>query len=288
MLDLAVATRAETFERMQAPLADREIRVRHVQSEARCLPLTADTPPFDEYDVGFVYPQRLMEGGVVDAFLDVPWINGPISVLTSRNKAGVIARLAEAGLAVPETVFVSDPVSEDRLEAAFERIGPPVVVKPNSTTRGVGVTVVHDLDSFLGVTDYLELLHEFPAIGDQSYLVQEYIPEATDYRLMLIDGDYVGAVKRQLPPSAVADGRWKHNVHRDASAEGVDLPTEYREIGERVAEILDIGFLGVDILETKDRLVVNETNARPTIDEATKYEPGFYDTLAALITDQIG
>jgi ribosomal protein S6--L-glutamate ligase len=29
--------------------------------------------------------------------------------------------------------------------------------------------------------------------------------------------------------------------------------------------------------------VVNETNARPTVDAATKYEPGFYDRLAALV-----
>jgi ribosomal protein S6--L-glutamate ligase len=29
--------------------------------------------------------------------------------------------------------------------------------------------------------------------------------------------------------------------------------------------------------------VVNETNARPTVDAATKYEPDFYDRLAALV-----
>ncbi len=34
---------------------------------------------------------------------------------------------------------------------------------------------------------------------------------------------------------------------------------------------------------TEDRAVVNETNARPTIDSATKYEDGFWDDLAALI-----
>ena len=47
--------------------------------------------------------------------------------------------------------------------------------------------------------------------------------------------------------------------------------------------MLDIDYLGVDLLVTDDRAVVNETNARPTIDSATKYEDGFWDTLAALI-----
>jgi len=29
--------------------------------------------------------------------------------------------------------------------------------------------------------------------------------------------------------------------------------------------------------------VINETNARPTVDSATKYDPDFYDRLAGLI-----
>jgi len=36
---------------------------------------------------------------------------------------------------------------------------------------------------------------------------------------------------------------------------------------------------------TEERAVVNETNARPTIDSATKYEDGFWDRLAGLIQE---
>jgi ribosomal protein S6--L-glutamate ligase len=39
----------------------------------------------------------------------------------------------------------------------------------------------------------------------------------------------------------------------------------------------------VDLLVTDDRAVVAETNARPTVDAATKYVPDFYDRLAGLI-----
>ena len=46
---------------------------------------------------------------------------------------------------------------------------------------------------------------------------------------------------------------------------------------------MEIDWLGVDVLVSGDRALVNETNARPTVDAATKYEPGFYDRLAALI-----
>jgi ribosomal protein S6--L-glutamate ligase len=288
MLNLAVAYREETFERVRDPLADRGIRAVHVPTEARTVDL-AD-PPWgpDEFDVGFVYPSRAMEGGAVDALLDVPWVNDREAVLTSRNKAGVVAALGREGVAVPETVLVSNPVDEDELRAAFERFDGPVVVKPNSTTRGVGVARVDDLDSFLGITDYLDLVHDYRATGDKSFLVQEYLPGATDYRAMVVDGEYVGAVERRLPEDALAAGQWKHNVHRGATARGVALRPELRDLVERTAAALDVPFLGVDLLETGDRVVVNETNARPTVDAETKYEEGFYDALAELIRRAAG
>jgi ribosomal protein S6--L-glutamate ligase len=287
MLTLAVATREETFGRMVARLGERNIAVRHVETDERTVSLTAPGEEWSGFDVGFVHPSRTMEGGVADALLGVPWVNDRDAILTSRNKAGVIARLARAGVPIPKTVLVSNPVGETELVDVFSQFDPPVVVKPNSTTRGTGVVKVADRDSFLGVADYLGLIHENPATGDRSFLVQEFIPAATDYRAMCIDGEYAGAVERRLPDAARAAGKWKHNVHRGAEATGVDLAEDLRTLAERTAQLLDIPWLGVDLLVTDDRAVVSETNARPTIDDETKYEPGFYDDLAALIEAQV-
>ena len=282
MLRLAVATNAETLERIRDPLAKRDIRAEHVPTRERAQPL--DEPLADgSFDVGFVYPPRLMEGGVADAMLGVPWVNDREAVLRSRNKAGALARLRAADLPTPESVYVSNPVEESELVAAFERFEPPVVVKPNSTTRGVGVAKAHDLDSFLGICDYLDLVHGFRATDDRSFLVQEYLSDARDYRAMVVDGEYVGAVERRLPDGERAAGRWKHNVHRGAEAVGVELPEGLRRLAEDAAAALEVDWLGVDLLVSGDRAVVNETNARPTVDAATKYEPGFYDRLAGLI-----
>ncbi len=284
MIDLAVANRAETFERMSDPLAERGIRARHVPVSGRTIDLGAETPLSPSaVDVGFVYPGRLMEGGVADALLSVPWLNGREAVVVSRNKAGVLARLRRAGVPVPDSVYVSNPVDESALRAAFDRLDPPVVLKPNSATRGIGVTKVDDVDSFLGVCDYLSLVHDYRATGDKSFLLQEYLPGAVDYRVMVLEGEVVGAVERRLPEPAVADGRWKHNVHRGATATAAELPDRARELAKETAAELGIAFLGVDLLATDDRLLVNETNARPTIDAAEKYESGFYDRLAAAI-----
>ena len=297
MLRLAVTTRAETYERMQEPLADRSIAVDHVTTAERTLTPETDLGAFD---VGFVFPPRLAEGGVADAVLGVPWVNGREAVLRSRYKGETLARLSRAGVPTPETAVVSDPVDESALREAFQRFDPPVVVKPNSATRGIGVTKVSDLDSFLGVCDYLDLVHDYRATGDRSFLVQEYLESARDYRAMVVDGECVGAVERRLPDvehavrstaggggpradSNAPEGRWKHNVHRGAEATGVDLPDELRDLAESAAAALGIPWLGVDLLVTGDRAVVNETNARPTIDSAEKYETGFWDDVAALV-----
>jgi ribosomal protein S6--L-glutamate ligase len=282
-LTLAVTTNAETFERLQAPLAARDIEVVHVQPSERVLPISES--PFPDVDVGWVYPSRLMEGAVVDTHLDVPWVNGRDDILTSRNKAGVLAELAAADVPVPETRVVSNPADESAVLAAADEIDWPVVVKPNSTTRGVGVAKVTDPDSVSGVTDYLDLVHDYRATGDRSYLLQEFLPDATDYRVMVLDGEYVGAVERRLTEERVADGQWKHNVHRGAVAEAVDLRAELRDLAERAAEVLDVRLLGVDLLVTDERAVVSETNARPTVDDAEKYDDGFYDRLADVIRE---
>jgi ribosomal protein S6--L-glutamate ligase len=282
MVRLAVATGAETFERMQEPLADRGVAVVGVSASERVV-RPDDAPP--DVDVGFVFPPRLMEGGLLDARLSVPWVNDRAAILRSRNKAEALARLDAAGVPTPETVVVSDPVDRGALVEAFEYFEGPVVVKPNSTTRGTGVARADDLDSFLGICDYLDLVHDYRATGDRVFLVQEFLPDARDFRAMLIDGAYVGAVERRLGDDAVAAGRWKHNVHRGAAAEGVDFEPARRDLVERAAAAIDIPWVGVDLLVTDDRTVVTETNARPTIDAATKYEPGFWDELAGLIRE---
>lgn len=285
MLRLAVTTRAETYERMQEPLAERSIAVDHVPTTGRMFEPEVDLGAFD---VGFVFPPRLAEGGLADAVLGVPWVNNREAVLRSRHKGESLARLARAGVPTPETVVVSNPVDEATLEAAFARFDPPVVVKPNAATQGVGVTKVADRDSFLGVCDYLDLVHDYRATGDQSFLVQEFLPEARDYRAMVVDGECVGAVERRLPDrTATGDpGPWKHNVHRGGEATAVNLPPELRDLAEAAAEALSVPWLGVDLLVTDGRAVVNETNARPTVDTG-KYEDGFWDAVAALVRAQV-
>lgn len=225
-------------------------------------------------DAGLVYPSRLAEGGVIDALGNISWVNEADDVLTTRNKARTVVLLGRAGVPVPETRYLSNPVSDDEVRAAFEAVGPPAVVKPNSASSGRGAALVHDTDTATGVADLFGIVHESSLVEDRSFVVQEYVEDARDFRVMVVNGEYVGAVER------VADG-WKKNVHAGAEPSGVEPPDEVREVAVEAARALGIDFCGVDVL-FGDGATVNEVNARPTVDDADKYEGGFYKVLARL------
>ena len=282
MLTVGLAHWEETAKRINDPLRERGLAVTHVSVTEAVTDLKGETD-LPEIDVGLFFPSRIPEGGVLTALLDIPWVNGREAILRSRSKAETFARLAKAGIPVPDTTVVSNPADEAAVAAAFDRLEAPVVLKPNSTTRGVGVLKVEDPDSLSGVTDYLDLLHESPITRDRTYLLQEFLPDARDVRVMVIDGEVVGAVERELPAGSRDDGRWKHNVHRGATARGVDPSAEIRDLARETAAVMDIPIVGVDVLETPDRTLVSETNARPTIDDASKYDESFYDDLASLL-----
>lgn len=284
-IDLAVASAGPTRRRLRRNLPAHGIAVHALEVGGRLYELGDLSPGgAPSYDVGFVFPSRVPEGDVVAAALGIPWVNGREDILSTRYKAAALARLAGAGLPIPRTVCVSTPTDEADLVAAFRSFEGPVVVKPNSATRGRGHVLVDDVDSFRGVVDYFDLIHAFPATEDRSFLLQRYVPDARDCRLTLVDGRVAGAVERRRSDG---DG-WVQNVHRGAEAVAIDPPAELVDLAERAAAVIDVPLLGVDVLVGQAGATVLEVNARPTVDRAEKYPSDFYDRLAGLIERTAG
>jgi cyanophycin synthetase len=104
-------------------------------------------------------------------------------------------RLLQAlGLPLARQEWADTP---DKAVAAAERIGYPVVVKPNRGSMGQGVTV--------GLTDAAEVRAAFDLAAPSGVpIVQNYVPGA-DHRMLVIDGELIGVVKR-VPAQVVGDG----------------------------------------------------------------------------------
>jgi glutathione synthase len=120
--------------------------------------------------------------------------------------------------------------SADRLRAFQREQGGAIVVKPVDGYAGLGIFVVRD-----GDPNASSILETSTAAGTRWTLAQRYLPEAVngDKRILLIDGEPVGAVLR-VPGAAEARG----NLHVGGRAVKTTLDGRDREIVATLAPFL--------------------------------------------------
>jgi len=139
----------------------------------------------------------------------------------------------------PPTLISSDPVAL----ADFHQRHGDVVLKPLHGAAGSGVVRLKAGDP------NLEALVEIHATGSRDPLViQKFIPavEAGDKRIILVDGDPVGAINR-VP----AKGQVRSNLRVGGTAEPVELTPRDREICAILGPELKrrgLLFVGIDVI----------------------------------------
>ncbi len=189
--------------------------------------------------------QRLEAGGT-------PVINPPKAIEAAVDKYLALAKLSEAGIAVPRTE-VSQSI--DEAMAGFVRLGGDVVLKPIFGSEGRGITRIHD-EAIAERT--FKLLIQLGAVVYQQEFVDH---QGYDIRMFIL-GDQVFGMRRR------SKSDWRTNVSRGAKTER--LSDEERNS----AELNDLAFAatrsvgaimaGVDLLPAKDgRLFAIEVNAVP-------------------------
>jgi len=203
-----------------------EVEVRDL-SEADVVLMRHD-PPFD---MAYITATYLLEK-IHPATLVV---NNPAEVRNAPEKLFVTGF---PGLQ-PPTLISSDP---EALHDFHARHG-DVVLKPLYGGGGSGVVKLRAGDPNL---DALLELHAL--IGREPVIAQKFIPavSAGDKRILLVDGEPVGAINR-IP----ADGQVRSNLARGGRAEAVDLTARDREICDTIAlELKDRGllFVGIDVI----------------------------------------
>jgi len=219
------------------PMTVRETAGDHVTlGEAVKLDLAEDVdvilmrqdPPFDmayvtaTYLLETVHPQTLV-------------VNDPAEVRSAPEKLLVTQF---PGL-TPPTLVSSDPVA---LVDFHERHG-DVVLKPLHGAAGSGVVRLKAGDP------NLEALIEIHAMGSRDPLViQKFIPavEKGDKRILLIDGEPVGAINR-IP----AAGQVRSNLRVGGTAAPVELTARDREICAAIGPALKargLIFVGIDVI----------------------------------------
>lgn len=222
---------------------------------ARGWPLTVQRVEGDHFTLG--------EEAVVDlSDFDVIWLRqDPPFDMFYITTTHILERLT------PETLVVNDPFwvrnyPEKLLILDFPDLMPPtaitrdlatirafreqhgdVILKPLYGNGGAGVFHLPQSDR------NLSSLHEmFTGFSREPLIVQKFLPEieAGDKRVILVDGDPVGAINR-LP----AKGETRSNMHVGGRPEKIALNDRDREICERIGPLLrEKGqiFVGIDVI----------------------------------------
>lgn len=215
-------------------------------------------PPSDKIDAVIVrtMPAGSLEQVVyrMDALASVQAagtvvMNPPKALECAVDKFLTTARLAAAGLPVPETVVCE---SADEAMSQFARLGGDVVVKPLFGAEGRGILRVSDPDLALRAFRSLERI-------DAVLYLQRYVQhEGFDIRAMVLDGRILGGMRR------ISEKDFRTNISRDARAETHTLTEKESQLALSASATVGTRFAGVDLLYGRDgQCYVLEVNAVP-------------------------
>lgn len=201
------------------------------------------------------------------SLMGIPVVNDLNSIRLAKNQFLTLMALTEAGVNVPDTVFVN---SAQGFHDALVRLGGfPVVVKQVSNRQGEGVALIEtERNVHTVIHDYLD--------ERSGLLVQRFIhPKGRqDIRALVVGGKIAGAI--ELWPR---EGDFRANIHLGGESRPKDLPHELEDIALKATDALGLEIAGVDlILDQNGRINVIEVN----------YSPGFRGMEAATGLDIAG
>jgi ribosomal protein S6--L-glutamate ligase len=196
-----------------------------------------------------VFEKRL---GVLEALASmIPVINNPLNALVAKDKWRSLVRLALHGLPVPDTMITENPFSAMKYAQSKRKI----VYKPLTGSLGLGSALIEDPD--LAFQTARSLMN----IGVPSYL-QKYLEKpGYDYRVFVVGGRVIGAMRR------VSRNSWKTNIAQGAQG----VPVREEEAPEifatavKASTVLGLDYAGVDIAEdvSTGKYYILEVNAFP-------------------------
>ena len=177
-----------------------------------------------------------------------------LALVRSKDKLRSLQIMSKAGIGMPKTAFARKTLSTADLIKYVG--GAPVVVKLLEGTQGLGVVLAETSKAAKSV---IEAFYGLSA----NILVQEFIEEAggADFRVLVVDGEVVGAMKRQGP-----EGEFRSNLHRGGTATVAKLSKKEKNIAIRAAQSLGLNVAGVDLLRSSRGPLVMEVNSSPGLE----------------------
>lgn len=180
----------------------------------------------------------------------LPVVNSYRCLDLCGNKLMTTLLLSRAGVPTPKTYVA---FTKEAALKALDEVGYPAVLKPVLGSWGRLLSLVRDPVEAEAVIEHREHL---PPIY-QVYYIQEYVKRPPrDIRAFVVDGEVVAAIYRYSAP-----GEWRTNTALGGRAVNCPITPELEDLSLRASEAVGGLFLGVDLMEGPDGLLVHELNA---------------------------
>ncbi|MEM4575930.1 MAG: lysine biosynthesis protein LysX [Candidatus Nezhaarchaeales archaeon] len=177
-------------------------------------------------------------------------VNSFRTLLIGGDKLLTSLELAKAKIPIPK--FVVAFTTEGALQALNE-IGLPAVVKPVVGSWGRLLALLRDYEHAKAIFEHREYLE--PVLHNIFY-IQEYVDKPSrDIRSLVIGDEVITSIYRYAPI-----GEWRTNIALGGRAEACLLNEEQCELVLKAAKAINGEVVGVDCLESKRGLLINEIN----------------------------
>lgn len=165
--------------------------------------------------------------------------------ITSKISSSI--KFNRAGLPIPRTI---QPLSREDIELSAKKLGYPLIVKKQMSSKGRGVMLVKNFKQ----------LNELLKNEDLSLLfLQQYIISNFDIRILVLGSRVLGAMKR-----TAKKGDFRSNVAQGGTAETYLLNKKLKKLALKAAKASGNELAGVDIMiDAKNKPYILESNRAP-------------------------
>lgn len=179
------------------------------------------------------------------------------AIVVCDDKMETHIRLANQGIPMPDTIpgllcYYQDAPLElalERVELVEKMLGYPCVIKECYGSLGTGVYKVGNRE---------ELLLCMEKVKCKEHLFQKMIGsgKGQDVRVIVIGGRAVACMMR------ISETDFRSNIELGGKAIPYDLPEKFRNLAEKVADLLELDYCGIDLLiDETGEPVVCEVNS---------------------------
>ena len=148
--------------------------------------------------------------------------------------------LEKAGIEVPRTIYGSlwylyeTMVNKDLFNF-------PVILKGSGGDRG---TRVYKADSLEQLEKLVRDLRKSETEDGKRYMLQEFIPNNGDYRVLVLGEKVLGVMKKG---SSQSEDEFKNNYSAGGKVEVAELPEEIEQLAIKAAKACGLAVAGVDV-----------------------------------------